>query len=218
MANEIKSIAGVRHGASTTREALFAQWEHAHASFVARHAEPERFRITFFEGRADGSESPYDGLAELWFRDRGHSDAWYGGSQRGADGFGAFTDSGRDFRLETTEYLMVDGDENRDHEKVVYLVKRRSDVPPAEFFHHWREIHAPNVRAGVERTDGCLRYAVSHANLGVVGPYDGVAEIWWRDAEARQRGLEGVEDDGFSGLIDHDSTIVLVGHEFAVVG
>ncbi len=217
MTNEIKMIVAARRGASMSREALFDQWEHAHAPFVARHAEPERYLITFFEGRVDGSESPYDGLVEMWFRDREHSDAWYHGSQRGSDGFGEFTDSSVGFRLATTEYLMVDGDENRDNEKVIYLVKRRSDVLPAQFFHHWREIHAPNVRAGVERTDGCLRYTVSHANLGEVGTYDGVAEIWWRDDEARQRGLEGVEEDGFGRLIDRDSTVVLLGHEFAVV-
>ena len=185
---------------------------------MARHAEPDRYRVTFFESRADGSPSPYDGLAELWFRDREHLDAWYGEeSQRGADNFNELVDSDGCFRLITTEYVMVDGDASRESEKVVYLVKRRDDVSSADFFRHWREVHAPNVRAAVERTEGCLRYAISHAVAGERGAYDGIAEIWWRDGEARRRGLQGVEDDGFGRLTDPNSIEVLVGHEFAVV-
>lgn len=214
----IKSIAGVRRRDGVTREQLFDHWEHGHAPFVARHAEPERYRVTFFDAAADGTLPPYDGLAELWFRDREHMDAWFHGSKRGSDGFGKLTEGGAGFRMLTSEYPVVEAAVAREQEKAVYLVKRREEVDPAQFFAHWRDVHAPNVAAGVERTEGCIRYAISLADLGEPGGFDGVAEIWWRDTEARLRGLEGVEDDGFGQLIDPLATFQLVGHEIAVVG
>lgn len=213
----IKSIAGVRRRDGVTREQLRERWEHTHAPFVVEHANPAHYRVTFFDGTADDAPARYDGLAELWFRDRAHRDAWFAGPTRGTDGFGEFTDGAGGFRMITSEHVIVDGDVSRADEKVVYLLKRRADVPPERFFALWLDIHAPNVRAGVERTDGCLRYVISHADLGEPGDFDGVAEIWWRDAAARQRGLQGVEADGFGDLIDAEATVVLLGHEFTVV-
>ena len=159
---EIKTIGGFRRREGSTREALYERWQEQHAPYVMEHAEPEHYRITLIEGRADGSESPYDGLAELWFRDEAHRQTWVGeGSTRWGDGFNDALEPGAGFALVTTEQVIVDGDVPTDAHKIVYLIRRRADVAQGDFLRHWREIHAPNVASGVERTEGCLRYAIS---------------------------------------------------------
>ncbi|MDP6605461.1 MAG: hypothetical protein QF664_04275 [Dehalococcoidia bacterium] len=155
----------------------------------------------------------------MWFRDDHHYDAWFGeGTQRGNDGFFDVLEPGAGASLKTTENVVVDGEASQDSEKVVYFVKRGAHVTTDALFAHWRDRHAPNVAAAVERTEGCLRYVISHADLGVAGSYDGIAEIWWSSAEARRAGLQGVEDDGFGALIDREQTVTIAGSERPIVG
>ena len=211
---EIKTIGGFRRREGSTREALYERWQEQHAPYVMEHAEPEHYRITLIEGRADGSESPYDGLAELWFRDEAHRQTWVGeGSTRWGDGFNDALEPGAGFALVTTEQVIVDGDVPTDAHKIVYLIRRRADVAQGDFLRHWREIHAPNVASGVERTEGCLRYAISPGS-DPDAVYHGAAEVWWRDRAALQGGLQGVERDGFGDLIE--TMEVLVGREVVI--
>ena len=212
---EIKTIGGLRRRDGSTREALYERWQQQHAPYVMKHAEPEHYRITLFEGHADGSESPYDGLAELWFRDEAHRQTWVGeGSARGGDGFNEALKPGAGFALVTTEHVIVDGEVPPDAHKVVYLIRRRADVAHADFLRHWREIHAPNVASCVERTEGCLRYAISLCG-DPDGVYQGAAEVWWRDSVARRGGLQGMKRDGFGDLIE--TMEFLVGREVVIV-
>jgi hypothetical protein len=158
-------------------------------------------------------------MVAMWFRDDHHYDAWFGeGTQRGNDGFFDVLEPGAGASLKTTENVVVDGEASQDSEKVVYFVKRGAHVTTDALFAHWRDRHAPNVAAAVERTEGCLRYVISHADLGVAGSYDGIAEIWWSSAEARRAGLQGVEDDGFGALIDREQTVTIAGSERPIVG
>ncbi len=211
---EIKTIGGLRRRDGSTREALYERWQQRHAPYVTKHAAPEHYRITLLEGRADGSESPYDGLAELWFRDDAHRQGWVGeGSPRGGDGFNDALEPGAGFALVTTEHVIVDGEVPPDAHKIVYLIRRRADVGHAEFLKHWREVHAPNVAGGVERTEGCLRYAISLSG-DPDSVYHGAAEMWWSDSAARQGGLLGVEPDGFGDLIE--AMELLVGREIVI--
>src|SRR5438093_1450139 len=66
----IKIVAAIRRRAGVTREALINHWETVHAPNVVRHTSPERYALTYFDQDYDGAAPPYDGLAELWFRDR----------------------------------------------------------------------------------------------------------------------------------------------------
>ena len=73
--------------------------------------------------------------------------------------------------------------------KLVYVITRRADLSPAEFYDHWLNSHAPLVAAQA----GPLRfrkYVQSHlvddpanegmrAARGMLGPVDGVTEVWW---------------------------------------
>jgi hypothetical protein len=79
--------------------------------------------------------------------------------------------------------------------RLVFLLRRKSDLSLAEFSDRWRLDHGPIV-AGNQRALGVLRYTQTHrlddpmndamarARGGMEPPYDGVAELWWESEEA----------------------------------
>ena len=77
--------------------------------------------------------------------------------------------------------------------KLVYCVRRRADIPAADFYDYWLNEHGPKVRS-VAQEMGAVRYVQSHTGLaevnaqlqhgrGLADPYDGITEVWFRDAE-----------------------------------
>lgn len=100
--------------------------------------------------------------------------------------------------------------------KLVYIVRRRADIPPEEFRKYWLEHHGPLVRSFANAARA-RRYVQSHTidtpindllaqSRGMGGPYDGITEIWWdrlEDLETMLNSAEGravnqalVEDEG----------------------
>ena len=96
--------------------------------------------------------------------------------------------------------------------KVLTFIKRKSGMPVDEFQTYWRTEH-PKV---VTRLPGIRRYVQTHTlehpvndalqgSRGGPEAYDGVAELWWDDAEAlaaatttpagRAAGLALLEDE-----------------------
>jgi hypothetical protein len=82
--------------------------------------------------------------------------------------------------------------------KLVFCVRRRSDVGPEEFQRYWLEEHAVLVRS-VGELLRIRRYVQSHtvhgpltdaltASRGAAEPYDGIAELWF-DVDDLQREL-----------------------------
>ena len=78
--------------------------------------------------------------------------------------------------------------------KLVFCLRRRDDVSEEEFHRYWLEEHGPLVRKHAEAL-GIRRYQQVHqvlpdfsralgAGRGAPEPYDGVAELWWDDADA----------------------------------
>lgn len=78
--------------------------------------------------------------------------------------------------------------------KLVYCLRRRSDLGPEEFQRYWREEHAPLVQRHAAVL-GIRRYVQTHtrpspeadavrASRGGPEAYDGVAELWFHDAAA----------------------------------
>jgi uncharacterized protein (TIGR02118 family) len=73
--------------------------------------------------------------------------------------------------------------------KLVFNVRRRGDIEPAEFYRYWEDEHGPLVRS-FAATLGIRRYVQCHtietpfndalrASRDTEPRYDGVAELWW---------------------------------------
>ena len=78
--------------------------------------------------------------------------------------------------------------------KLTVVVRRRSDVEPAEFHRYWRDQHGPLVRS-LQSVLGIRRYVQTHrletpmndllrASRRALEPFEGVAELWWDDLDA----------------------------------
>jgi uncharacterized protein (TIGR02118 family) len=78
--------------------------------------------------------------------------------------------------------------------KLIFAVRRRTDVEPAEFHRYWRDEHAPLVRS-LQPVLGIRRYVQMHridtplndllrASRSALEPFDGAAELWWDNLEA----------------------------------
>ena len=120
----------------------------------------------------------------------------------------------------TTENIIVDAEPSADACKWVAFVKKGEGVTREQLFAAWSDGHSPRVADTIARADGrCLRYTTSHANQGANdGPWDGVAELWYTDADAARKGLPASEPgDPFPPLIDAPATVILQGREIVVV-
>jgi uncharacterized protein (TIGR02118 family) len=106
--------------------------------------------------------------------------------------------------------------------KIVYCVTKRTGMTDAEFFHYWKNVHG-SIGA---RIPGLRRLVQSHR---VVIPedkrgadYDGVAELWFDDAEslfaARQSPEWKASSSDESNFIDHKKVAYLVSEEHVILG
>ena len=223
----LKWIVPVTKRPEVERERLVEFWRCIHAPHVANLARPERYCITFFEqpaslGGQRADEMPYDGLAELTFRDWAHFEQAFGearGGMRGLDGFGDLIEPTGD-ALFATENVIVDGADGADLTKWVAFVKAGQGVARDELFAAWSDGHSPRVAASIAKAGGtCTRYTTSHADQGVDGRWDGIASLWYADDAAADAGLPPTESgDPFPALISPADTVVLQGTEITVVG
>jgi hypothetical protein len=213
----IKLVAGVRAKDGVGREELRQHWCDVHAPNVVAGVNPKRYVLTFFDERLDGGPAPYDGTASLWFDSlEQYQEAQLPHPHAAADGFGDLLVPDDTFVLFTTEIVALDGEVTSESVKATFFVQRLADVAEADYFQHWREKHLPNVRAALQRNPGGLRYVVSQADQGQPGPWSGLAELYWQDADAERSGLPGVTDDGFRGM--SEPYFGIRGREVVIVG
>ncbi len=120
--------------------------------------------------------------------------------------------------------------------KLVFSLRRKSDLTREGFQQYWLETHGPLVRSYAEVL-GIRRYVQVHAlpeNLqlplqtsrGAPPAYDGVAELWYDDLNAIGRGIatqEGraaalalLEDE--RRFIDHTQSPLWFGTEHPLIG
>ena len=82
----------------------------------------------------------------------------------------------------------------RDVLKLVFAIRRRSDLSPEEFHRYWLQEHGPLARSLLEPL-GVRRYVQTHtvapelnaalaSGRGTAEAYDGLAEIWWDSLDA----------------------------------
>src|SRR5262249_715019 len=78
--------------------------------------------------------------------------------------------------------------------KLVFVIRRREDLPPEEFHRYWLQEHGPLARRLLEGL-GARRYVQTHtldtelngalaASRGTGEAYDGLAEVWWDSPDA----------------------------------
>jgi len=119
--------------------------------------------------------------------------------------------------------------------KLVFCLRRQAQLSREAFQRYWLESHAPLVRRHAQAM-GLARYVQLHTGgdalnaalregRGGPEPYDGVAELWWPDAETLARAMatpEGrcagaalLEDE--RRFIDLEHSPLFVGTELSVV-
>jgi uncharacterized protein (TIGR02118 family) len=115
--------------------------------------------------------------------------------------------------------------------KLTFCLHRLPGLSREEFQRYWRETHGPLVRRHAAAL-GLLRYVQVHAGHDELGvalrssrggpePYDGVAELWWRDRagfeaalatpEAQRAGAELLADE--KSFIDLARSPLWIGEE-----
>jgi uncharacterized protein (TIGR02118 family) len=78
--------------------------------------------------------------------------------------------------------------------KLVFVIRRREELPAEEFHRYWLEEHGPLARRLLEPL-GARRYVQTHtldtdlnrafaASRGTAEAYDGLAEVWWDSLDA----------------------------------
>jgi uncharacterized protein (TIGR02118 family) len=105
--------------------------------------------------------------------------------------------------------------------KVVYCISKKDGLTDEEFFRYWEDIHGP-IGA---RIPGLRKLAQSH-RLTVPGDkrlpdYDGVAELWFDDAdaflEARQSPEWRASTADETNFIDHDRVAYFLSEERVIL-
>lgn len=120
--------------------------------------------------------------------------------------------------------------------KLVFCLRRRDELSRAEFQRYWREVHGPLVRSHAPALR-IRRYTQTHtlddplnaalqASRGGTEAYDGVAELWWNDADDMAAALAAPEGAAASRalledeqrFIDLARSTLFVAKEHPIVG
>ena len=105
--------------------------------------------------------------------------------------------------------------------KLVYCIAKKPGLSDEEFFSYWREVHAP-IGA---RIPGIRRFVQSR-RISVPGDahrpdYDGLAELWFDDAESLLRARQSPEwkasTEDEANFIDHSAVAYFVSEEDIVI-
>lgn len=214
----IKVLATVIRRPHVSHEELVKVWETVHAPHVVKIAQPERYRITFFDQRAEEDDPGLDGMAELWFRDTQHYDTGIGRNAPPEimdDGFSDYADIGKGTWLTVTEHVIVDGPTTRETTKFTFFVKRREGVARETLQQYWLNTHVPNVAAAIRRTAHARRYTVNLVDGGKERLYDGIAHIWLDGHNPSLADLAGLAPDDFPHLVR--PLLLSRGHEIRIV-
>jgi hypothetical protein len=103
--------------------------------------------------------------------------------------------------------------------KLVYCIRRRSDISVAEFNEYWWTEHGSKVRS-VAKDIGALRYVQSYIcapalnqvlleSRQLAEAYDGITEVWWESEEIMSQAM-GTSDGaaGMQLLLEDEATFI----------
>lgn len=214
-----KILATVVRRENVTHEEIVKVWEHVHAPHVVKIAKPERYRITFFDPREAEDDPGFDGMAELWFRDKQHFDTGIGRNAPPEimdDRFSDYADLSKGDWLSVIEHVNVAGPVTRNTTKLVYFVKRRQEIERAQLDQYWLDTHVPNVVSAIDRTPTAMRYTVDLVDPAKERAYDGIAQICLEGDRPTFADIKDYEPDGFADLVQ--PMLIAHGHEIQIVG
>lgn len=98
--------------------------------------------------------------------------------------------------------------------KLVYCARRRTDMPPEEFYRYWHDKHGPLVRSVAEALRA-KKYIQSHTiesdlnrllteSRGMAPHYDGITEVWWESLEELKDAFASKEGADAAKLLAED--------------
>jgi hypothetical protein len=199
----------LKRAPNVTHDQLVEHWEKTHAPRVARYARPERYAVTFFDGAGDG----FDGMASLYMRDQEHFRQAFSPEQvaeTNQDGFTDLIDVAATLSLFGEEHVFLD--DGPGLWRMVFLGKRLPEATRDDYQNTWLTGHAPMVAAALKGT--VERYTISATTSPEGAPYDGVAELGFASAEAREKMMAGIgsaEPDAFARMTDQALSVFLTG-------
>lgn len=219
----------IKRRAETSREELIAHWfaNHMPAVIAAQHHQAEqgkrhatRYIATLYNPNRHGSQ-PWDGMAQLWWDQPLPSPS----TPHGTSPTDSFQEKAEPYvPWATTEYVFLDGSDRlpvvpltlndpfpctrSGFHKVSFLVKAKAGTDYGEFFTHWLNVHAPNVRSVMEKVGG-FRYVVSHSMQPEDATYAGLAELYFADEAAWAEFQNTIRADGMEQWVEPGGNVVL---------
>lgn len=221
---DAKMVYLIKRKRTTTREELVAHWFANHMPGVIDRNDRHRasgkpsashYVATLFNPRPN-TPHDWDGMAHLWYKAPLPRPA----QASAVEPYDTFQQMVEPYwPWATREFLVLDGDlplapltlnepfpcTRSGFFKVTFLVALKNGAERNALFDHWLDVHVPNVRATMEKSDG-FRYAVSHSLEPVSEPFVGMAELYFRDADGWAEYRKIIQPDGMEQWLDYDAT------------
>jgi uncharacterized protein (TIGR02118 family) len=103
--------------------------------------------------------------------------------------------------------------------KLVYILRRRPEIEPEQFYRYWKDNHGPLVRSFAKALNA-RKYIQSHTidtplnammaeSRGMPAHYDGITEVWWDDMKSLEAAAATPEGQkAMQTLIEDESTFI----------
>lgn len=193
----IKVVEIVTRRPGMTVEEFQHHWRETHGPIVARLPELQRYvqSHTKIGGYRQG-EPPFDGMAEVWFKDKDALRAMMSTPEFEAakQDEPNFIDTDALIELVVDDTVIKDGPVPTSGIKSVEFVELSPSMAPEDAHRHWRDVHGPIAA----RIPTMSRYVQSHVRSGAYRgegrpAYDGVAITWWDDLDAMRSSARSSE-------------------------
>jgi uncharacterized protein (TIGR02118 family) len=174
-----------------TLEEFYTYWRRRHVKASPTPILNLRRYIQGHRAPVPRGNAPFEGVTEAWYdsldamleqrRHVTHDLAMKDEAE--------FIDHRRVDILTTTDDIILDGEKKRGMIKGVFLIKRKPTLLRADFKRYWKEVHAPIAL----KLPGLRRYVQSHAvdeaYEWAEPRWDGVAHLYFDDAQTAERAL-----------------------------
>jgi uncharacterized protein (TIGR02118 family) len=194
----------ITHKPSISLEEFYKYWHDRHPLAAPRHELTRRY-IQSHRVHALGGDAIFDGVAEVWW-DNQETMIEVGkatGRKFRADEPN-FIDMTRVESLATTDVVIKGPPPPGAAVKGIFVIKRRIGLTLPSFRKQWREVHAPAVLKAPGVAGYVQSLTLDAAYTWAEPRWDGVAHLWFPDADAAGKALASAEmkaagEDGLVG-------------------